>query len=86
MAKYLIETITTFRHRYVVEANCIEDAENYVKDGYAEEFSQKHIGDLQNYSKYIDDNEYLKLFNEDNDYLSEWTDEQKFGLVNDIKR
>ena len=87
MAKYLVETISMFRLRYVIEAQdethaCDEVTMN--NDGNLSEFSQLHLDEIISSSREISDEEYLALFNRDNDYLAGWTDEQKFSFVNEI--
>ena len=87
MAKYLVETISMFRLRYVIEAQdethaCDEVTMN--NDGNLSEFSQLHLDEIISSSREISDEEYLALFNRDNDYLAGWTDEEKFSFVNEI--
>lgn len=87
MPKYLIETISTSRHRYVFEANNEQDAINemdYLDCDDIKEFSQLHIGEDVSHSREISDEEYMELFNEDNEYFSRWTDELKLSLINKI--
>lgn len=85
MPKYLVETISMFRMRYVIEANeethaCDEVVLN--NDGNLREFSQLHLDEIITSSREIDDVEYLRLFNLDNDYLKSWEDSRKFNAVN----
>jgi hypothetical protein len=85
MPKYLVETISMFRMRYVIEANeethaCDEVVMN--NDGNLREFSQLHLDEIITSSREIDDVEYLRLFNLDNDYLKGWEDSRKFNAVN----
>jgi hypothetical protein len=85
MAKYLVETISMFRMRYVVETDSASDAKDEVTcnfDGKLREFSQMHVDELITSARPIDDKEYLRLFDEDNDYLKDWDDIQKFSFVN----
>lgn len=87
MTKYLVETISMFRLRYVIEAQdethaCDEVTMN--NDGSLSEFSQLHLDEIISSSREISDEEYLALFDRDNDYLAGWTDEQKFSFVNEI--
>lgn len=87
MAKYLVETISMFRMRYVVEAECAEHAKDEVtmnNDGNLHEFSQHHLDEIITSTREIDREEYLRMFNEDNDYLQDWDEEQKFKFVNVI--
>lgn len=84
MPKYLVETISMFRMRYVVEA--LEEAhacdEVVMNNGDLREFSQLHLDEVITSSREIDDAEYLRLFDRDNDYLKDWTDDQKLNAVN----
>lgn len=84
MPKYLVETISMFRMRYVIEAQeethaCDEVVMNV---GDIREFSQLHLDEVITSSREIDDAEYLRLFDRDNDYLKDWTDDQKLNAVN----
>lgn len=87
MAKYLVETISMFRMRYVIEAESAEHAKDEVtmnNDGELREFSQMHVDEMITSAREIDREEYLRLFNEDNDYLQEWDDDHKLSFVNVI--
>ncbi len=87
MPKYLVETVSIFRMRYVVEANNASDAKDEVtmnNDGQLHEFSQLHIDEMITSTREIDRAEYLRLFDEDNDYLQDWDEEQKLDWVNVI--
>ena len=83
----LVETISQFRQRYVVEVPIGTD--NFGKDKVewaldtvtmeeAEEFSQKHIGETILSHRVISYDEMLKLCDEDNAYLKDWTEDKKF--------
>ena len=86
MAKYLIDTISTFRIRYAVEAETEDQARMILSTNIGNstfnEFSQNHLGELVADMREIDDAEYLVQFDKDNDYLKSWTDEQKFSFLN----
>jgi hypothetical protein len=87
MPKYLVETVSVFRMRYVVEANNASDAKDEVtmnNDGQLREFSQMHVDEMITSTREIDRDEYLRLFDEDNDYLQDWDEEQKLQFVNVI--
>ena len=87
MPKYLVETISVFRMRYVVEAECAEHAKDEVtmnNDGQLHEFSQLHIDEMITSTREIDRAEYLRLFDEDNDYLASWDEDSKLQYVNVI--
>lgn len=85
MPKYLVETISMFRIRYVVECESAEHAKDVVTMNEAEEFSQLHIDEMITSAREIDDTEYLRLFDEDNDYLQGWDDDQKFKFVHKVE-
>lgn len=92
MTKYLIDTISTHRMRYVVDAPTEEAAVAEVKKNVEGdfnqeflEFSQQHLGELISASRPITTEEYLDLFAEDNGYLNSWPDEEKFVFVNVIE-
>ena len=76
---YLVETISMFRMRYVVEAKESGHADDEVvcNMGDLKEFSQKHIDENIVTTREISKEEYMRLFDEDNDYLSSWSDEEK---------
>ena len=84
MPKYLVETISMFRIRYVVECESPEHAKDTVTMNEAEEFSQLHIDEMITSTRVIDDAEYLRLFDEDNDYLKSWSEDQKFKDVHKV--
>ena len=87
MTKFLIETISMFRMRYVIEANNASHAKDEVvmnKDGDLYEFSQMHLDETITSVREIDQAEYLRQFDEDNEYLKDWTDEDKLSFVNVI--
>ena len=79
----LVECISTFRMRYVVEVpkGKKEWAMDTVTMNEAEEFSQEHIGEQILSHRVIDNAEYLRLFAEDNAYLNSWNDDMKFRFV-----
>jgi len=83
---YLVETVSMFRMRYVVEAKEAEHANDEVVCNVdnLKEFSQKHIDESIITTREITPDEYIKIFDEDNDYLKEWTDVQKMQFINVI--
>lgn len=85
MPKYLVETISVHRIRYVVECWNVNDAKDTVTMEEVDEFSQMHIDEMITSAREIDDAEYLRIFDEDNDYLREWSDEQKFKYVHKVE-
>jgi hypothetical protein len=83
---YLVETVSTFRIRYVVEAKEEGHAEDEVimSDADFYEFSQKHIDESITSTRELTKEQYIELFNKDNEYLSSWFDEDKFKFINKI--
>lgn len=84
MTKYLVETISVFRMRYVVEAQCAEHAADEVtmNDSKLSEFSQLHIDEMITSTREINTEEYLRIFDEDNVYLRNWDNLQKLSSIN----
>jgi hypothetical protein len=84
---YLVETVSIFRMRYVIEAedesHALDEVTYHVTGGEElKEFSQKHIDEVVVSSRKISNKSYLKLFDKDNDYLKNWNKEQKLQYVN----
>lgn len=75
----MVETVSTFRNRYVVEVP--KGKKEYALDSVtceeAAEFSQKHIGEQIVTHRVIEMSEALEIFDEDNAYLLQWSDQQK---------
>ena len=87
MPKYLVETVSVFRMRYVVEANTASDAKDEVTMCVGEdfkEFSQLHLDEMIPSTREITSAEYLRMFDEDNVYLKDWDEDQKLDFVNVI--
>jgi hypothetical protein len=85
---YIVETVSMFRMRYVVEALEEEHANDEVVCAIGntdfQEFSQHHVDEVITGSREITKEEYLKMFDKDNDYLATWPEEQKLGFINKI--
>ena len=84
---YLVETVSIFRMRYVVEAkdesHALDEVTFHATCGeQLKEFSQKHIDEVIVSSRKISNKSYLKLFDKYNDYLKNWNEEQKLQYVN----
>lgn len=79
MAWVLVECISQYRMRYMVEAP--DTHPDYALDTVtmeeAKEFSQKHLGEVITSHRVVSEEEALKLFDQDNDYLSSWDKELK---------
>ena len=87
MPKYLVETVSLFRIRYVVEAKNASDARDEVTMNVGDnfhEFSQLHLDEMITSTREIDTAEYLRMFDEDNVYLKDWDEDQKLDFVNVI--
>lgn len=89
---YMVETISIFRHRYVVNAEHPTHAADEVVmnvggsyDDKWQEFSQKHIDEVISSVREISAADYLKEFDEDNDYLKNWSIAEKMQYINEIK-
>jgi bifunctional DNA-binding transcriptional regulator/antitoxin component of YhaV-PrlF toxin-antitoxin module len=82
----LVECISQFRQRYVVEVpigvdDFGNDKANWALDTVtmeeAREFSQEHLGETIVSHRVVTPEEVLKLCDKDNVYCSSWTDEHK---------
>lgn len=77
----LVETVSTFRQRYVLEVPEDGDPEwvlDTVVMNEANEFSQKHLDETIVSHRIVNRDEVLRLCDQDNDYASKWSDEKKF--------
>ena len=86
----LVETISQFRQRYVVEVPvCIDDFGNdktlwaldTVTCEQANEFSQHWLGETIVSHRVVSEQEALQIFDQDHDYLKNWTKEEKLESV-----
>ena len=82
----LVETVQTFRHRYVVEVpigmdNWGKDKKLWALDTVtmeeAKEFSQEHIDESIFSHRVLSYDEVIKLCDEDNEYCKDWPEEKK---------
>jgi hypothetical protein len=81
----LVEAISQYRMRYVVECDALEHAADEVcMERVEDEFSQLHLGEVITSTREISSEEYLRLFDQDNEYLRNWTAEQKFKMIHSI--
>ena len=87
----LVECVSTFRMRYMVEVpkGKSEWALDTVTMNEAKEFSQEYIGENIVSYRVVDKNEALSICDVDNDYCSSWTKDQKiktfFTYESDLK-
>ena len=84
MKKFVVETVSVFRHTYVIECESEEHAGDTVVMNEAEEFSQNHIDESIFSIREIADEDIIPLFDKENAYLSSWTDEQKLAFVHRV--
>jgi len=85
---YMVEVMSTFRMRYVVEAREEEHAldEVVMNEHRTEfkEFSQEHVGTNIFSSREISATDYMELFNKDNEYLKVWPIDKKMSFINSV--
>lgn len=79
----LVDCISTFRMRYVVEVP--KGKKDWALDSVVmqevEEMSQHHIGEEVVSHRVISEEEFLRVFDEDNDYLQRWEPEKKMRCI-----
>ena len=85
MAKYLVETISMFRIRYVVECKSAEDAKDTITLDEAREFGQMHVDESIVSCREVTDEEIPGLFFEDHPYLQEWGPSKAMEYVHKVK-
>lgn len=91
MALYLVETVSMFRMRYVIDCKEETHATDTVITGDAgdgnilNELSQMHIDENVTSVRKISMPEYMEIFDKDNDYLKNWSKEQKCKLITKVK-
>ena len=75
----LVEAVSTFRMRYVVEVP--EGKEDWALDTVvmqeAKEFSQKHLDETIVSHRVVSREEVLSMCDEDNEYAQDWNDSHK---------
>lgn len=85
---YVVDVMSTFRMRYVVEARGEDDAWDEVTmeehNPDFKEFSQEHIGTHIFSSREISEKEFFEMFDKDNDYLADWPEDKKLNFINKI--
>jgi len=89
LKNYLVETVVTYRMRYVVKAKDSVHATDEVvmNETHPEfkEFSQLYLGSHVSSVRELSDEDVLKVCDEDNDYVKTWSDEKKIeAFVNVI--
>ena len=78
----LVETVSTFRHRYIIEVPVgkAEWALDTVVMDEAVEFSQEHLGFHVVSHRVVGLEEALEICVEDNDYCATWSDDKKIEV------
>lgn len=75
----LVEAVSLFRNRYVVE--CPEDHPEYALDtvvmGEAKTFSSEHVGETVVSHRVVGEAEALEICDADNDYGKDWDSSTK---------
>lgn len=84
----MVECISTFRMRYVVEVpkGKSEWALDTVTCQEAKEFSQEHIGEQIVSHRVISKEEAIAISDIDNDYCKEWSDQQKIDTFITLRK
>jgi coenzyme F420-reducing hydrogenase alpha subunit len=85
---YLVETVSMFRMRYVIEAREASHAEDEFvmeigKESF-KEFSQHHMDEVIVSTRELSATDYMNLFDTDNDYLKSWPIDKKMEFINTI--
>lgn len=77
----LVETVSTFRVRYLVEVP--KDNKDWALDtvvmNEAKEFSQKYLDELIVSHRVVSESEALQLCDEDNEYAKSWSNDHKIN-------
>ena len=85
---YLVETVSMFRMRYVIEAHEAGHAEDeFVMEVGKEsfkEFSQHHMDEVIVSTRELSATDYIELFDKDNDYCKSWPVSKKMEAINSI--
>ena len=85
---YLVETVSMFRMRYVIEAREAEHAsDEFIMEVGKEdfkEFSQHHMDEVIVSTRELSATDYMELFDKDNDYLKSWPVSKKMEFINSI--
>lgn len=91
MKKYLVEVISQYLVRYVVEAREDEHALDEVTMNLGvynedwKEFSQAHVGDTILSSREVTEDEIINIFDKDNEFSQFWSLDQKKAFINKIE-
>ena len=85
---YVVDVLSSFRLRYVVEAkdesHALDEVVCRESETEFKEFSQEHLGTNIFDSREITLEQYHELFMRDNQYLKSWKKEQQRDFINKI--
>ena len=85
MNKYIVETVSMFRMRYVIECESAEHAMDVVTlNEMEDEFSQEHLDEVIVSTRELSEEDYLKLFDQDNPHFTSWTKEMKLRCIHKV--
>jgi len=84
MPKYLVEAVSMFRMRYVVDCKNPTDAKDTVSMNEANEFSQAHIDENIISCREISDDEISTMFFDDNPHLRSWVPGKALEFVHKV--
>lgn len=82
---FMIDAVSSFRMRYVVEAACAEHAMDVVTMKEAQEFSQEHLDEMIVSAREVDEAEVLRQCDIDNSYARAWNDAHKLNAFTTSK-
>ena len=85
MPKYLVETVSMFRIRYVVECESAEHAKDVVTMNQADEFGQLHVDENIIGCRKVSDSEVPVLFFEDHPHLRGLEPKKAFKYVHKVR-
>lgn len=68
MSKYLVETISYFHHKFIVEAESAEKAKASVLNTEVDEVAQYHINESVISTREINDAECVRIWDENDPY------------------
>lgn len=84
MSKFvLVECISSYRMRYVIELNDNDPKEwalDSVSSEDAKEFSQEWLGEQIFSHRVLSKEEVISLCDEDNNYFSDWSEDKKIDV------
>ena len=86
---FVVDIVSSFRMRYIVEAkeesHALDEVVCREHETEFKEFSQEHLGTHIFDSREISLEQYHELFMRDNQYLKSWKNEQQRTFINKIE-